>query len=137
VNRFGDGPTVDERDRNDYFVPSTPLFASHCGCIVDRYGLRQDIVRQEKAIDIKYDYYDDVCETDKVFRIETNKQVYYSRTAVLAVGPANEPTIPSYPGNENAEAATHALKIREFPSQPVQDKISAKMITNIWSLAVV
>ncbi|KAI0158652.1 hypothetical protein BJ166DRAFT_308498 [Pestalotiopsis sp. NC0098] len=128
---LGDGPTVDERDRNDYFVPSTPLFASHCGCIIDRYGLRQDIVRQEKALDIKFDYFDDVCQNDKVFRIETNKSVYYSRTAVLAVGPGNDPVVPSYPGIDNPEASTHALKIKDFPSQPVREKIAEKKTTNI------
>ncbi|KAF3022104.1 hypothetical protein E8E14_013839 [Neopestalotiopsis sp. 37M] len=128
---IGDGPTVDERDRNDYFVPSTPLFASHCGCIIDRYGLREDIVRHEKAIDIKFDYFDDVCQTDKIFRIETDKQVYFSRTAVLAVGPANDPVIPSYPGIDNPEASTHAMKIKDFPSIPVQEKIAAKKTTNL------
>ncbi|KAK6088541.1 FAD binding domain-containing protein [Seiridium cupressi] len=128
---FGDGPTVDERDRNDYFVPSTPLFASHCGCIIDRYGLRQDIVRQEKALDIKFDYFDDVHPTEKVFRIETDKRIYYSRTTVLAVGPANEPVIPSYAGVDNPEATTHALKIKEFPSQAIRAKIAAKRTTNV------
>ncbi|KAI1849986.1 hypothetical protein JX265_003359 [Neoarthrinium moseri] len=127
----GGQPTIDERDRNDYFVPSTPLFASHCGCIIDRYHLRDDIVRQGKVVDITFDYYDAVCETDKVFRVQTDNQVYFSRTAVLAVGPANEATIPATPGVDNPIAMTHAMKIKEFPSQQIQAKIEAKRTTNI------
>ncbi|KAI2619898.1 hypothetical protein GGR54DRAFT_630461 [Hypoxylon sp. NC1633] len=46
----GTEPTVDECDRNDYFVPSTPLFASHCGCLMDRYHLRGDMVRHERIV---------------------------------------------------------------------------------------
>ncbi|KAH8680774.1 FAD binding domain-containing protein [Xylariales sp. PMI_506] len=127
----GAEPTVDERDRNDYFVPSTPLFASHCNCIIDRYGLREGIIRQEKVLDIKFDYFDHICPTDKVFWIKTDERVYYSRTAVLAVGPANEPIIPVTPGHQQAEAMTHALKIEEFPSQRIREKIAAKHPTNI------
>ncbi|KAI0132813.1 hypothetical protein BJ170DRAFT_718961 [Xylariales sp. AK1849] len=127
----GAQPTVDERDRNDYFVPSTPLFASHCGCIIDRYGLRRDIIRQEKVLDIRFDCFDNVCPDEKTFRIETDNEIYYSRTAVLAVGPANEGSIPYTPGPGPMEAMTHAMKIQEFPSQHIRDKIKARRATNI------
>jgi thioredoxin reductase len=111
-------------------VPSTPLFASHCRDIVDRYALGSDIVRNETVMDVRFDYFDEVCETDRMFRIQTDKQVFYSRTAVLAVGPANQPVLPKSPGNENLDAITHALKIEEFPSKAAQAKIAAKKATN-------
>ena len=43
---MGRTPDVDERDRKDYFTPSTRLFASHCQEVVRRYGLSQDILRK-------------------------------------------------------------------------------------------
>jgi hypothetical protein len=82
-------------------------------------------------VDIRYDYFDHMCPTEKVFWIKTDQSIYYSRTAVLAVGPGNAPTIPNCLGNENPEAMTHAMKINEFPSQRVQDRITAKCSTNI------
>lgn len=88
-------------------------------------------MRQEKVTNVSFDYFEDVCQKDKVFRIETDKSFYYSRTAVLAVGPANEPRVPQYSGVDNPEATTHAMKIREFPSWPIQDKIAVKKTTNI------
>merc|ERR1711967_15593 len=38
---------VDERDRQDYFTPSTVLFNEFCGEMIDQYGLGQDIVTKE------------------------------------------------------------------------------------------
>lgn len=131
MRRPGTEPTVDERDRNDYFVPSTPLFADHCRSLVNRYDLGRDLIRNETVLDVKYDYFDEVCETDKIFRIKTDKRVYHSRTAVLAVGPANQPVIPTSPGSNNMEAMTHALKIKDFPCPKIQAKIVAKKITNV------
>ncbi|ORY64806.1 FAD binding domain-containing protein [Pseudomassariella vexata] len=124
-------PNIDERDRNDYFVPSTRLFASHCGCLIDRYALREDVVRQEEVLDIRYDYFDHIHSTDKVFAIQTNKGMHYSRTAVLAVGPANGPEIPGMLPGEPTDAITHAMQITEMPSQRVRNKIAAKATTNV------
>ncbi|KAK6957329.1 hypothetical protein Daesc_000113 [Daldinia eschscholtzii] len=86
-------PTVDERDRNDYFVPSTPLFASHCGCIMDRYGLRGNVVSHEKVEDIRYDYLEDVSDVDKVFTVRTDRGIHYAKTVVLAVGARSQVNI--------------------------------------------
>lgn len=123
-------PTVDERDRNDYFVPSTPLFSAHCDCLIDRYSLRRDVVQHEEVQDIRYGYVDNVCRDEPVFTIRTDKTTRYARVAVLAVGPANAPTIPG-PIDQGSHAITHAMKIRTFPSPSVKEKIASKKVTNI------
>ncbi|KAI1470515.1 FAD/NAD(P)-binding domain-containing protein [Daldinia caldariorum] len=122
-------PTVDERDRNDYFVPSTPLFASHCGCIMDRYGLRGNVVSHEEVEDIRYDYLEDVSEVDKVFTVRTGRGVHYAKTVVLAIG-GNPPQIPDNL-TEGTEGATHAMHIKEFPSARVKQKIKARSQVNV------
>ncbi|KAI1453396.1 hypothetical protein F4805DRAFT_470118 [Annulohypoxylon moriforme] len=125
-------PTVDERDRNDYFVPSTPLFASHCGCLIDRYDLRGNIVSHEKVEDIRFDYLEDYSEVDKIFTIKTDRGVHHAKIVVLAVG-GNPPQIPDPPteGAEGMEAMTHAMHIKEMPSARVRAKVNAKHQTNI------
>ncbi|KAI8960807.1 FAD/NAD(P)-binding domain-containing protein [Daldinia sp. FL1419] len=122
-------PTVDERDRNDYFVPSTPLFASHCGCLMDRYGLRGNVVSHEKVEDIRYDYHEDISEVDKVFTVQTDRGTHYAKTVVLAVG-GNPPEMPDNI-SEGAEGATHAMHIREFPSAHVREKLRNKSPVNV------
>ncbi|OTA95491.1 hypothetical protein M434DRAFT_20214 [Hypoxylon sp. CO27-5] len=124
-------PTVDERDRNDYFVPSTPLFASHCGCLMDRYDLRSNMVSHEKVEDIRFDYVVDVSEIDKIFTVKTDKGVHHAKIVVLAVG-GNPPQIPEPDmPMEGMDAVTHAMHIKEFPTSRVRAKIDAKLQTNI------
>ncbi|KAI1386087.1 uncharacterized protein F4822DRAFT_305135 [Hypoxylon trugodes] len=122
-------PTVDERDRNDYFVPSTPLFASHCGCLVDRYGLRGDMVCHEKVEDISFNYVEDFSQVDKIFTVRTNKGIHHAKTVVLAVG-GNPPEIPNMP-IEGTEGVTHAMHIKEMPSPRIRAKLSARLPANI------
>ncbi|KAI5861949.1 hypothetical protein GGS23DRAFT_605889 [Durotheca rogersii] len=122
-------PTVDERDRNDYLAPSTPLFSAHCGCLIDRYNLRQGVVRQEKVDDIRYGYLDPASETDKVFTVQTDKDTHYARVVVLAVG-GNPPQIPDMP-TEGTDAVTHAMQIKEIPSPRVRAKLAARLPANI------
>ncbi|XXG99365.1 hypothetical protein Hte_005702 [Hypoxylon texense] len=122
-------PTVDERDRNDYFVPSTPLFASHCGCLMDRYNLRDNIVSHEKVEDIRFGYIEDVSEVDKIFTVRTNKGVHYAKTVVLAAG-GNPPQIPDMP-TEGTDAVTHAMQLKEMPSPRIRAKLDARLPANI------
>jgi hypothetical protein len=68
---------IDEQDRKDYFTPSRSLFSKHCECIINRYGLREGLVRKEKVQDIKYDYVDDFSETDeRIFTVHTEMKKY-------------------------------------------------------------
>jgi len=123
-------PTVDERDRQDYFVPSTPLFASHCGCLVDRYSLRSNMVRNENVVDISYGYVEELSESIKLFKITTNNTNHYAKTVVLALG-GNPPSIPKPAHPDAATALTHAMQIRDMPCPRVRAKIESKKPTNI------
>ncbi|KAH7031662.1 FAD binding domain-containing protein [Microdochium trichocladiopsis] len=123
-------PTVDERDRQDYFVPSTPLFASHCGCLVDRYSLRSNMIRNETVLDVSYDYVGELSENIKLFTIKTNKATYYAKTAVLALG-GNPPSLPKPAVSDAAAAITHAMQIKEMPCPRVRAKINSKKPTSI------
>ncbi|KAI1497478.1 FAD binding domain-containing protein [Biscogniauxia marginata] len=123
-------PTVDERDRNDYFVPSTPLFFSHCNCLTDRYNLSSNVISHENVKDIRYGYIEDFSETEKVFTIKTDSKCHYARTVVLAVG-GNPPYIPGLKPSEELEGATHAMQIKEFPSSSIRQKIATRNSTNV------
>ncbi|KAK1716980.1 FAD binding domain-containing protein [Colletotrichum lupini] len=128
---------VDERDRKDYFTPPTNLFANHCECIVDRYGLREGLIQNEKVEDIQYRTVKQVSPDANLFAVHTNKGTHYARTVVLAVGPANAPTIPpilglnSEPGCAAPPRVCHSMQIQKFPDPVVQAKISAKKTTNV------
>ncbi|KAI0541560.1 FAD binding domain-containing protein [Xylaria digitata] len=123
-------PTIDEGDRQDYYVPSTPLFFSHCDCLVDRYQLSDTILSQEQVEDIRYDYVKGVSNDQKIFCIKTNKGCHYSKIAVLAIG-GSPPKIPYPLTPEEIEGATHAMDIKAFPPLYMQKKIANKARTNV------
>ncbi|KAI0873563.1 FAD binding domain-containing protein [Hypoxylon argillaceum] len=123
-------PTVDERDRKDYYVPSTPLFFSHCDCVADRYHLSDDILSQEQVEDISYDYVREFSDEQKVFCVKTNKGCHYGKIVVLAIG-GNPPQIPCPLTTEEIEGATHAMHIKAFPPLYVQKKIATRGQTNV------
>ncbi|KAF2627855.1 nucleotide-binding domain-containing protein [Macroventuria anomochaeta] len=144
----GSGPDVDERDRKDYFTPSTNLFTSHCEEVIRRYGLGPDLLRQERVMDISYDEassfdnieHDCVISDDasnknqKIFRVKTDQGVRYANVVILAVGPGNAPSIPSVPGLPTPslhEGYTHAMQIKQFPPPHVAAKIKARCSTNM------
>lgn len=122
---------VDERDRKDYFTPSRPLFSEHCECIVDRYGLRDGLIKQEQVQDIEYGYVRDVSDIDKVFTLRTNNGVHHARVVVLAVGPANAPNIPGINPEQGCPQMCHTMQIQQFPDPVVSAKLKAKKQTNV------
>ncbi|TRX99054.1 hypothetical protein FHL15_000396 [Xylaria flabelliformis] len=123
-------PTIDERDRKDYFVPSTPLFFSHCNCVADRYQLSDDIISQEEVRDIRYDCVHEFSDEQKIFTVKTNKGCHYGKIVVLAIG-GNSPQIPYSLTTEEMEGATHAMHIKTFPPLYMQKKIALKAETNV------
>ncbi|OCK81086.1 hypothetical protein K432DRAFT_28038 [Lepidopterella palustris CBS 459.81] len=123
---------IDERDRKDYFTPSRTLFPEHCECIVNRYGLRRGLIRQENMQDIKYSDIENASGTDeRLFTVKTNKGRHYVRTVVLAVGPGNPPAAPGLEAAPRIEGACHSMRIQRFPDPSVQAKIDAKRPTNV------
>jgi hypothetical protein len=145
---LGRTPDVDERDRKDYYVPSTSLFDAHCAEVVRRYGLGREMLRQERVVDIAYaelDTFgdaehdsvisDDSLDDDrKIFRVKTDEGVHFAHVVILAVGPGNAPSIPPVPGlpvDTPHEGFAHAMQLRHFPPPCVAAKINARHSTNI------
>ncbi|KZM24469.1 uncharacterized protein EKO05_0002007 [Ascochyta rabiei] len=144
----GSGPDVDERDRKDYFTPSTNLFTSHCEEVIRRYGLGPEMLRQERVMDISYDeasgfgdieqgsvISDDASSEDKkIFQVKTDQGVRYANIVILAVGPGNAPSIPTVPDLPTPsphEGYTHAMQVKQFPPPHVAAKIKARRSTNM------
>lgn len=142
------GPDVDERDRKDYFTPSSKLFCAHCDEVTSRYNLGTDMIRQEKVVDIQYDYLeswtdvehdsvisdDDSVNDGKVFRVQTDKCTRYAHIVVLAIGPGNTPVIPPITGVKPGmphEGYCHAMQIKQFPPSHVKAKIAQRLSSSI------
>ncbi|PWY92482.1 hypothetical protein BO70DRAFT_384017 [Aspergillus heteromorphus CBS 117.55] len=124
---------IDERDRKDYFSPSTGLFADYCGSIVSRYGLDSpDMIRQCEVEDIKYDYHPEMSPTDKIFTVTAADGTrFYSRVVVLAIGPGRTKILPFQLTAEERNGACHSTEIRAFPSPNVKAKIRQRQETNV------
>ncbi|KAF2874951.1 hypothetical protein BDV95DRAFT_486129 [Massariosphaeria phaeospora] len=145
----GSGPDIDERDRKDYFTPSAQLFSDHCAEIVKRYALGNDLVRQERVIDLEYNkvssFHDLEPESIKadgsydddrrVFRVTTDQGARLASVVILAVGPGNAPSIPLIPGlpcgGNSHEGYCHAMQIKQFPPPYVAAKIRKHQTTNM------
>ncbi|KAJ6081918.1 hypothetical protein N7499_006792 [Penicillium canescens] len=130
------GGEIDERDRKDYFSPSTDLFADYCASIIDRYGLNEPgQILQREATGLSYDYVSDGSE--KIFTISTSTgEKFYSRAVVLAIGPGGAGVSKIYPwkpanDQEGAAGCCHSMEIKTFPSPNVQDKIQRRQETNV------
>ncbi|KAG8626177.1 hypothetical protein KVT40_006578 [Elsinoe batatas] len=122
---------IDERDRSDYYTPSTPLFRDHCHEVIDKYDLRGDVVNNEILVDLDYGYVEEVSEVQKIFTVKTNRGTRYSRTVVMSVGAGNIPFIPGTIGCKAIEGACHAMHIQQFPDPCVEAKIRRREQTGI------
>ncbi|KAH0834321.1 FAD binding domain protein [Fonsecaea pedrosoi] len=78
---------IDDRDRIDYFTPSAALFNDFCGDIVDRYRLRNLVVRA-KVENIEYGDLGGLTNAEG-FTLTTDQGAIFSRIVVVAVGPGN------------------------------------------------
>lgn len=128
---------INEREKEDYFTPSSQLFDQHCQCIIDRYSLQDGLVLNACVVDIQYGEHPEICQDRSLFKLKTDKGLYfYAKTVVLAIGPANAPSLPEevfsgatipieHPGQ------VHSMRIREFPATSVQLKIEARQQSNI------
>ncbi|OOF99760.1 hypothetical protein ASPCADRAFT_138572 [Aspergillus carbonarius ITEM 5010] len=124
---------IDERDRKDYFSPSTGLFADYCGSIVSRYGLDSPgMIRKCEVNDICYDYHPEWSPSDKIFTVTTaDGTQFYSRVVVLAIGPGRTKILPFNLSGDEAQGACHSTEIRTFPSPNVKAKIKQRQETNL------
>ncbi|CAD0087296.1 unnamed protein product, partial [Aureobasidium vineae] len=122
--------TIDERDRKDYFTPSCSLFQDYCECVIDRYGLRNNLIQKERVEDIDFSIVPEVSETEQVFTVRSDQGTHHARSVILAVGPGNVPSIPAGLGRVE-EGCCHAMQIREFPDPSVRAKLQQKKDVNI------
>ncbi|KAF7589455.1 hypothetical protein BBP40_004253 [Aspergillus hancockii] len=124
---------IDERDRKDYFSPSTGLFEDYCSSIIARYGLdTPDMIRQCEVNDIQYDYHPELSPSDKIFTVTASDgRVFYSRTVVLAIGPGRTKVFPFKLSGDEVNGACHSTEIRSFPSPNVKRKIQQRQETNL------
>ncbi|KAF7715660.1 Uncharacterized protein PECH_001262 [Penicillium ucsense] len=136
------GVEIDERDRKDYYSPSTDLFAEHCESIIRRYHLdHPDQILKSEVTDIAYDYLPDNLDITqsscKVFTLTTSTgEKFYSRAAVLAMGAGGAGIQKIYPWKpstsaEGTDACCHSMEIKTFPSPRVQAKIQHRQETHI------
>ena len=125
---------IDERDRKDYFRPSTALFNDYCESIIDRYGLRNAVHRAEIQ-SIEYGFVENghVPMTEKVFTVHTSTGVQYARTVVLAIGPGTVPRWPSILLPHEVDGACHSSQVveNEFPTPHIRQRIAKGCETNM------
>ncbi|CEL08019.1 hypothetical protein ASPCAL11172 [Aspergillus calidoustus] len=127
------GTEIDERDRKDYFSPSTGLFRNFCESVTERYGLdAPGLIREGEVVDVKFDYFDEIDQAEKVFMVKTKSgDTFYARAVVLAIGPGGRKIMPFPLSAEEAEGACHSGEIRGFPSPSVKKKIQQRKETNV------
>lgn len=122
---------IDERDRKDYYTPSSSLFGDYCRCIVNRYGIREGLIKNESVQDIDYSLFRELSQSEDLFRIRTDKGIHHARAVVLAVGAGGPPVLPPSMTNYSAQSASHAMHITIFPPPSVAAKVTARKATNI------
>lgn len=124
---------IDERDRKDYFSPSTGLFSDYCASIISRYGLDEPgMISQCEVEDIQYDVHTELSPSDKIFTVTTaNGTQLYSRAVVLAIGPGRTKVFPFQLTKEEEQGACHSTEIRSFPSLNIRQKIQQREQTNL------
>lgn len=142
--------TVDERDRKDYFTPSSAMFGDFVRGVVRRYGLGRScgeeergedggVVREERVEDINFGVVKGISGlggSEKLFTVLTcGGGVHYAKAVVLAVGAGNAPCIPEpFAGvGMGHEAACHALTLRGDSGLPkaLKAKVAAGKRTNV------
>ena len=98
--------------------------------MIDRYGLRSDLIQHERVNDIDFGFVPEISETKDVFTVRSDKGVHYARSVVLAVGPGNAPSIPAGLG-QSGQGCCHAMQIRQFPDPSITAKITQGKSVNI------
>lgn len=124
---------IDERDRKDYFSPSTGLFADYCASIIERYGLdAPGLILHKEVEGIRYGFHEEMSPGEKVFTVTASDgRRFYSRAVVLAIGPGKTKVYPFELSAEEQMGACHSSEIQTFPSPNVKRKIQQGQETNV------
>ncbi|KAK2757189.1 hypothetical protein FQN53_008454 [Emmonsiellopsis sp. PD_33] len=123
---------IDERDRKDYFSPSTELFADYCRSTASRYGLDvPNQILEQEVKDIRYDYVPEYSSIERLFTVTTDKGCFYAKAVVLAIGPGNTRNMPWQLSEPESAGACHTLDIQRFPAPNLNTKIRLRQETNV------
>lgn len=114
---------INERDRRDYFTPSSECFHEFCDACISRYRLTEDLIRQETVQEV---YYAPHTTGEPIFRIRTRGSQYLARAVVLAVGPGDPIIPPPFPSSL-PESATHVS------NASVPSLFDKRLVSQMWS----
>lgn len=123
---------VNERDRVDYFAPSTSCFDAFCEACKARYNLKDRMIRHETVLDVDYDFVPHISDAEKLFRLQTDRSTHIARTVVLATG-GGVPSIPLPFSLPLPEEVSHAMRLQNdrVLSRNVLQRIKAGRHTNV------
>ncbi|KAL8689923.1 MAG: hypothetical protein Q9218_004517 [Villophora microphyllina] len=130
---------IDERDRKDYFTPSSDIFREYCDSVLRRYSL-ENLVERTRVTSIDFDQFDEVdLDNDdnpgaKVFKVMTvNGVAKFAKIVVLAIGAGGSPVMPRHLSAAEAEGACHSTQLQKqtFLARSVREKILARKPTAI------
>ena len=122
---------IDERDRQDYFTPSTEVFNQFCQRMIGRYDLGHDLIVKETVTSIDFGHAGD--NVQPIFTVKTNRTLHFARAVVMAVGPGEFPRIPAPFPSEACNNTIHAANLhpRKLIDHALAKKISQKCNTNV------
>jgi hypothetical protein len=129
---FRRGKSIDERDKQDYFTPSSELFYDYCQRCVGKYDLR-NLVHQSDVRSLLWKEQGADDRPDRCWVVETSTGMQLARVVVLALGPGTPNAIPI--SSQENEGACHSSQI---PVRgPVPDHVRQKMRNKKPSYAMV
>lgn len=133
--RFPQEAEINERDRKDYFTPSTNLFSDYCDSIAARYGLDEgNPIRHSDVCDIRFGEIEGSKDDTRLFTVCTSHgENFHSRAVVLAVGPGHTKMMPwGELSSEEKMGACHSSEVGgQFPSPALARKIENRQATNL------
>ncbi|KAI5284803.1 hypothetical protein KEM54_001062, partial [Ascosphaera aggregata] len=127
---------IDERDRKDYWCPSSSLFSDYCNSIVERYDLDANtMVRQAEVTDLTYSIVPGSGLPDtKIFTVRTaDKRTFYAKAVVVAVGPGLKKHLPWELTPDEMLGSVHSFEIEEgrFLPSHIREKIKKGIQTDV------
>lgn len=130
---------IDERDRKDYFTPTSDIFHDYCDSVLQRYSL-EDIVEQAQVASIDFGpsaefglHVDGALETNVFKVVALDGVTKYAKIVVLAIGAGGSPAMPRYLSPTETEGACHSTQLpkQAFLSRSVRERIFARKPTSV------
>ena len=130
---------IDERDRKDYFTPSSEVFHDYCDGVVHRYGL-EHLVEQSEVASIDFGFFDEFDSSysgspgNELFKAVTScGRLKFAKTVIVAVGAGGGPNMPRDFSVVEMEGACHSTQLltQPFLARNVRHKILAQKPTTV------